>query len=191
MTPNPLSAIGAMALVLSFNATTAAQDNLDPRDVMDLLGARGEAAFTPSQVAGFGAVFSRMDRNRDGRLSAEEYTGGSRHFAGNAAGAAGFIRASDADGDGHLSLAEYVENRIITDEAKAIFAAIDPATDRASVPAFRWTMAESAFVGSALFADSILAGAIFDAMDGDGDAVLTLPEYLVVYGQWARAAGLP
>lgn len=191
MTPNPLSAIGAIALVLSCTAAAAAQDNLDPRDVMDLLGARGEAAFTPSQVAGFGAVFFRMDRNRDGRLSAEEYVGGSRHFAGNAAGATGFIRASDADGDGHLSLEEYVQNRIITDEAKAIFTVIDSTTDWASVPAFRWEMAEGAFVGSALFPDTGVAGAIFDAMDRDGNAVLTLPEYLVVYGQWARAAGLP
>ena len=174
-------------LVLS---TPIKADDLDPVAVMKAFGAKGEVLFSAHEIAGYGENYGRMDSNHDGFLTTAEYIANSGHFRGNPAGAEGFILISDNDKDGRVSRAEYVMNRIITDEAKEIYTRIDPATDWNAVPAFQWRMKRAAFVGSDYFADEKMAAQIFASMDVDGDGVLHLPEYLRAYGLWARA-GLP
>ncbi|MBW1803616.1 MAG: hypothetical protein JRJ85_23160 [Deltaproteobacteria bacterium] len=174
-------------LILS---TPIKAEDLDPVAVMKAFGAKGEEIFSAREIAGYGENYGRMDSNHDGFLTTDEYIANSGHFRANPAGAEGFMRISDNDRDGGLSCAEYVMNRIITDEAKEIYTRIDPATDWTAVPAFRWRMKRAAFVGSDYFADEKMAAQIFTSMDVDGDGVLRLPEYLKAYGHWARA-GLP
>ena len=92
----------------------------------------------------------------------------------------GIFRASDANGDGVVSKKEYVTNRIITDEAKAIMGRMDE--DR------NGTVAQQEFVAhSGLPAE--LAKTVFNEFDTDGNGELVIPEYLRVWGKWARAKG--
>jgi len=171
-------------------ATATASIAQDARSVMSMFGAEGVTSFSSADIASFSRPFDRMDKDRDGVLTEAEYVGGSWHFRGNKAGARGFLRAADSNGDGRVSRAEYVSNRIITDEAKEIFTRIDPDTSRNSRRAFGWTMTRSDFVGSAYLGDTTLAAKVFAVMDRDGNGTLTLPEYLIAYGRWARS-GLP
>jgi len=132
-------------------------DDLEPAAAMKALGPKGEKIFSAQEIAGYGENYGRMDSNHDGFLTIAEYIANSGHFRGNKAGAKGFINISDNDKDGAVSRAEYVMNRIITDEAKAIYTRIDPATDWNAVPAFQWRMKRAAFVGSDYFADKKMA----------------------------------
>ncbi len=90
----------------------------------------------------------------------------------------GIFTASDSNRDGFVSEAEYVENRCITDEAKEIFHAMDGNRDS------RLTAKE--FHASGKFKDETLAKAVFKALDTSGNGELVIPEYLRVWGRWAR-----
>ena len=184
-----ISLATAGALAVTFGTVTcakAAQATIN--DVMVMFGTQGEAAFSVSELATMGRPFDRADQNGDGYLNDAEYVSNSPHFRNNPQGARGFLRASDTNGDGRISRAEYVQNRIITDEAKDIFARIDPSSNWSGRSAFGWSMERKTFVSSAYLGNATLAGVAFDAMDQDANGVLTLPEYLVKYGRWARAA---
>jgi len=76
--------------------------------------------------------------------------------------------ATDRNKDGIATEAEYVENRIITDEAKAIFEKMDIDGDG------KVTLKE--FTAKEVFSD----------FDTNADGYLTIPEYLRVWGNWAR-----
>jgi Ca2+-binding EF-hand superfamily protein len=89
----------------------------------------------------------------------------------------GIFRASDANDDGIVSEAEYVTNRIITDEAKAITAKMDAHGDG------KVTRAE--FIGGSGLPED-LSKAVFSEFDTDGNGELVVPEYLRVWGRWAR-----
>ena len=78
-----------------------------------------------------------------------------------------------------VSEEEYVVNRIITDEAKEIFFQMDANRDS------RLTLKE--LLASGKFKDPKLAKAVFQALDADGDGELVIPEYLRVWGRWARS----
>ena len=110
-------ALHIAGLVLS---TPIKADDLDPVAVMKAFGAKGEVLFSAHEIAGYGENYGRMDSNHDGFLTTAEYIANSGHFRGNPAGAKGFMFISDNDKDGRVSRAEYVMNRIITDEAKEI-----------------------------------------------------------------------
>jgi Ca2+-binding EF-hand superfamily protein len=89
----------------------------------------------------------------------------------------GIFRASDANGDGTVSEKEYVTNRIITDEAKEIMAKMDEDDDG--------KVGQKEFIGnSGLPGD--LSKAVFNEFDTDGNGELVIPEYLRVWGRWAR-----
>ena len=178
-------------LFVSAGLTSHSQaQTLSAENIMAFFGAKGETAFTAQRIANFSDHFARLDGNGDGSLTSEETVQNSSHFRGNPRGAHAFMRVSDRDQDGFVSLSEYVTNRIITDEAREIFLAIDPAVDRQGTPGFRWEMTKAAFVGSARFRDRDLAAQIFTQMDLNQDGKIRLPEYLRAYGGWARA-GLP
>ena len=87
-------------------------------------------------------------------------------------------RASDANGDGVVSEREYVVNRIITDEAKAILAKMDEDADG--------RVAQKEFLGHVRPPDD-LSEAVFNEFDTDGNGELVIPEYLRVWGRWARS----
>jgi len=72
-----------------------------------------------------------------------------------------------------------VENRINTDEAKEIFSAMDFNDDN------RLTAEE--IIASKKLRDRKLAHEVFNALDTNGDGELNIPEYLRVWGRWARS----
>ena len=90
----------------------------------------------------------------------------------------GIFAASDSDRDGYVSEAEYVHNRIITDEAKEIFYRMDSNRDN--------RLTEKEMIAGGHFKDEKLAKAVFTALDINGDGRLIIPEYLRVWGGWAR-----
>ncbi len=71
-----------------------------------------------------------------------------------------------------------MENRIITDEAKEIFSAMDSNNDN------KLTVEE--MTASKKLTDKKLAGEVFEAFDTNGNGELNIPEYLRVWGRWAR-----
>jgi len=97
----------------------------------------------------------------------------------NAQSRAGIFRASDVNRDDVISRAEYVENRRITDEAKAIMAGMDGNRDG------RITKIE--FVKMAGIIDESIAAEIFGLLDTNSDGETFIPEYLRIWGGWARS----
>ena len=92
---------------------------------------------------------------------------------------AGIFQASDSNKDDVVTEDEYVENRIITDEAKEIFSAMDTNKDS--------KLTAKELLASKKIADEALAGAVFKALDTNSDGTLVIPEYLRVWGRWARS----
>jgi Ca2+-binding EF-hand superfamily protein len=90
----------------------------------------------------------------------------------------GIFRASDANSDGVVSEKEYVTNRIITDEAKAIMGTVDEDGDG--------KVTRKEFIGHSGLPED-LSEAVFDEFDADGSGELVIPEYLRVWGRWARS----
>jgi Ca2+-binding EF-hand superfamily protein len=91
----------------------------------------------------------------------------------------GIFGAADSDDDGFVTREEYVLNRAITDEAKLIYEDMDADGNG------RLTAEE--LVGSGKLEDKDLAEAVFKALDTNGDGELNIPEYLRVWGRWARS----
>ncbi|MGB2861804.1 MAG: hypothetical protein WBC05_00635, partial [Sedimentisphaerales bacterium] len=94
---------------------------------------------------------------------------------------AGIFRAADGNADGVVTKAEYILNRIITDEAKAIVQGMDDDEDG--------LVERAEFVKHAakLLSDPELAEQVYAALDTNADGGIPIPEYLRVWGQWARA----
>ena len=163
-------------------------EGMTAHEVMLIFGVKGEDSFTNQEIRGMSRPFKYSDLNRDGYLTEDEYVGASKHFMENPRGARGFLRASDNNLDGKVSHKEYIQNRIITDEAKDIFRKITPGTDWESIPVFRWGIEKDSFLTSPYFQEGKQLNKIFMAMDLDANGYLSLPEYLMTYGKWAREA---
>jgi Ca2+-binding EF-hand superfamily protein len=148
-----------------------------PRQILNLFGYQGIFGITDQQVAGYRRVFGFGDANRDGRHSKKEYIEDGFYLAKQAR--QGIFRTTDSDGDGFVTEVEYVINRMITDEAKEIFHKLDTSRDS------KLTAME--IVASGKFKDEKLARKVFTALDINGDGSLVIPEYLRVFGRWARA----
>ena len=148
-----------------------------PRQILNLFGYRGVLGITDQQVAGYRRVFGFGDANRDGRHSKKEYIEDGFYLTKQAR--QGIFRASDSDGDGFVTEVEYVINRMITDEAKEIFHKLDTNKDN--------KLSAKEIIASGKFKDEKLAQAVFKALDVDGNKSLVIPEYLRVWGRWARA----
>ena len=148
-----------------------------PRQILNLFGYQGIFGITDQQVASYRRVFGFGDANRDGRHSKKEYIEDGFYLSKQSR--QGIFRASDSNGDGFVTEAEYVINRMITDEAKEIFHKLDTNKDN------KLTARE--IIASGKFKDEKLAQAVFKALDVDGNKSLVIPEYLRVWGRWARA----
>jgi Ca2+-binding EF-hand superfamily protein len=94
---------------------------------------------------------------------------------------AGIFQDADGDADGVATQSEYVLNRIITDEAKAIVQGMDDDENG------QFERVEFVRHSTDLFYDRRLAEQVFAALDTNADDRIRIPEYLRVWGQWARA----
>jgi hypothetical protein len=141
------------------------------------LGAKGRAGVTVRQLETYRRIFGFIDANGDGQHSKKEFIEDGRYLTPTAR--AGIFRASDANSDDIVTVVEYVDNRIITDEAKAIFEDMDTNDDG--------TLTKKEFLDSGKIKDEDLAKAVFAALDSDGDGETVVPEYLRVWGRWARS----
>ena len=144
-----------------------------------MLGAkRKEDGSRRRPVAGLReATSTGPTRIKDGRHTRAEYVERWRLYDAPGAGRASF-GATDNNADGIATRTEYVLNRVITDEAKGIVQRTDADQDG------RVTRVE--FVEGSPIKDKAMSRAVFDALDTSGDGVITIPEYLRVWGGWAR-----
>lgn len=149
--------------------------------ILHRLGAKMETGVSEDQLEGYRRQFGFTDGDSDGRHSKTEYIENGNYL--NRQARRGIFNAADSDGDGFVTRAEYVLNRITTDEAKTIVQAMDVDGDR--------VIQRGEFVGNAgkRLKDEKLAGAVFQALDSNGDGQIVVAEYLRIWGQWARVSG--
>ena len=146
------------------------------REILKLFGAKGRHGGTERELANYRRVFGFTDADRDGRHSKKEYIENGAYLTPQSR--RGIFQASDSNNDGFVSEAEYVENRLITDEAKLIFGGMDSDGNN------RLTAKE--LLASGNLKDQKLANGVFKALDTNEDGELVIPEYLRVWGRWAR-----
>ena len=151
-------------------------EGVSTREILSLFGAKGRHGGTERELANYRRVFGFTDADRDGRHSKKEYIENGAYLTPQSR--QGIFQASDSNNDGFVSKAEYVENRLITDEAKLIFSEMDANGNN------RLTGKE--FLDSRKLKNEKLASKVFKALDTNGDGELIIPEYLRVWGKWAR-----
>ena len=148
-------------------------------NVLKRLGAKLEQGIASRTLDGYSLQFDRADSNRDGKHTTTEYVENGRYLTPQAR--SGIFRASDGNRDGVVTRAEYILNRSITDEAKRIVQGMDDDQDGLV------ERAEFLAHSTKLLSDKKLAVEVFLALDRNSDDVILVPEYLRVWGQWARA----
>jgi len=148
-------------------------------EVLRRLGAKLEQGAGRKELLNYASGFDRVDRDGDGRHSKVEYIDNAGYMTPQAR--RGIFNAADNDKDGFVTKAEYVLNRILTDEAKAIVQGMDDDKDG---PVQRQEFIQHA---TARLCGAELAQQVFAALDTDGNGEITIPEYLRVWGKWARA----
>ena len=151
-------------------------EGVSTRQILQLFGAKGRHGGTERELANYRRVFGFTDADRDGRHSKKEYIENGAYLTPQSR--RGIFQASDSNNDGFVSEAEYVENRLITDEAKLIFSDMDANGNN------RLTAKE--LLASGKLKDEKLANGVFKALDTNEDGELVIPEYLRVWGRWAR-----
>jgi len=158
-------------------------DNHPAIDILRRLGATLETEISITELNGYLNSFDRTDPNRDGFHSKEEYIEQGRYMTPQAR--AGIFRAADGNSDGVVSRSEYVLNRIITDEGKSIIQRMDD-NQNGLVEREEFTKHVRQ-----MLSDAKLAEKVFSALDVNQDGGIPIPEYLRVWGQWARADQQP
>jgi len=146
------------------------------RLMIGMLGAKGLAGMTQEEQRSYTRVFGFMDADGDGKVTRDQYVNDGRYMTPQAR--RGIFGATDRDGDGAMTKEEYVANRAITDEAKRIVGAFDRDKDGLV------TAAE--FVANCPVEDKALAREIFKKLDTNKSGDIIVPEYLRVWGNWAR-----
>lgn len=145
-------------------------------EILEQLGAEREAGAADKELLEYAKHFDRQDADKDGRHSKTEYIENGAHM--NSMARRGIFGAADNNADGYVTRIEYVLNRAITDEAKAIVQKTDADKDG--------KITKTEFVAGISLTNKQLAGAVFDALDPNGDGTITIPEYLRVWDGWAR-----
>ena len=144
--------------------------------VLQRLGAKMEDGLTREDLDDYLRHFKVVDLDGDGLHSKSEYIDKGNYMTPQAR--RGIFQAADNNADEFVSLSEYILNRVITDEAKSIVQAMDDNQDG--------TVQRAEFVAHAMD-DEALAAVVFDALDSNGDGDIVVPEYLRVWGRWARS----
>ncbi len=147
-------------------------------DLMKRLGVKLETGVSLQVLDSYADHFDRTDPNRDGKHTKAEYVDGGRYMTPQAR--AGIFSAADENQDQVVTRSEYVLNRIITDEGKDIIQAMD-SNQNGTVDSGEFVHHSSKPIGARKSAT-----AFFLLLDRNGDAVITIPEYLRVWGQLAR-----
>ncbi|MDP7275631.1 MAG: hypothetical protein QF363_09140 [Planctomycetaceae bacterium] len=151
---------------------------VDVADILQRLGAKLERETSKTTLDDYSNHFDRTDPNRDGKHTRKEYVDNGRYLTPQAR--SGIFRAADGNGDGVVTRAEYVLNRIITDEAKELVQRMDDDEDG------RTERSEFLRHSTKRLASPGLATEVFSVLDSNSDGVINVPEYLRVWGQWAR-----
>jgi Ca2+-binding EF-hand superfamily protein len=165
----------AEAFLKSFGEAGSRLGGKTPLEILTMLGAQGEDGVQPEKLKEYRRIFGFLDADNDGDLSTKEFVEDGRYMTRQAR--QGIFRASDANGDGVVSEEEYVRNRIITDEARAILTKMDEDGDG--------KVTREEFVQNCGLTGD-LPESVFNAFDTDGNGSLVIPEYLRVWGRWAR-----
>ena len=148
----------------------------DVLEILNMMDAKRDAGATDEQLVSYSRHFDRCDSDRDGKHSKKEYIEDGIFMTPQAR--RGIFGAADNNADGVVTRVEYLLNRIITDEAKGIVQRTD--ADR------NGKIVKTEFVSGCPPKDKHLAAVVFDALDTNGDGTITIPEYLRVWGVWAR-----
>jgi len=143
---------------------------------LETMGAKGLNAATPEQIKRYKSIFTRIDSDGDKKLFEKEYVSNSMYMTPEVRKR--IFAASDRNNDGIVTEQEYVENRIITDEAKTLFDRMDADKDG--------KLTRQEFAQNRTGNDKMLADEFFQKMDGDDNGELRLPEYLRVWVSLAR-----
>jgi Ca2+-binding EF-hand superfamily protein len=168
-------------------ASVAAQATAHPQtkvndvpviDLMHRLGAKFEKGTTVEELDQYANHFDRTDPNRDGKHTKAEYVDGGRYMTPQAR--AGIFNAADENHDGVVTRSEYVLNRIITDEGKGIIQKMD-SNRNGTVQEREFLMHASKQIGN-----KTLTTDFFTLLDRNRDGAIPIPEYLRIWGQWAR-----
>ncbi len=131
---------------------------------------------TEQQEKDYKRIFRFMDRDGDGKVSKDQYVNNGRYLTPGAR--SGIFAATDRNKDDVMTEAEYVQNRAITDEAKRIVGVYDiDKNGKVSV---------DEFIKNSPLSDKTLAEEIFKKLDIDKSQDLIVPEYLRIWGNWAR-----
>jgi Ca2+-binding EF-hand superfamily protein len=115
-----------LLLVVLMNSALLSQQpvhQLAPQKILRLLGADGKTDHEETYLR----VFRFLDDDRDNILSWEEYVVHGRY--GNPTMRGAIFRITDKDQDDSISLEEYLYNRHVTDEAKELLGLADANKD--------------------------------------------------------------
>jgi Ca2+-binding EF-hand superfamily protein len=148
----------------------------DIAEILNMLGAELLEGATDKELSGYSQIFDHTDADKDGKHSQKEYIENGRHM--NPQARQGIFGAADNNADGFVTRSEYLLNRVITDEAKAIIQPMDKDKDG--------KISRAEFIKGSPIKDKELSAAVFDALDTSGDGSIFIPEYLRVWGGWAR-----
>jgi Ca2+-binding EF-hand superfamily protein len=147
--------------------------SLSGDELLAAFGAQGREGVTEAELAQHRMVFNRIDRDGNGDVSADEYVAAG-HFPEETARA--INGGQDFDDSGGVSVKEYVEHRIQTDEGKQIHEGLD-------------TDGDGSLTVEELVAADVLpkdqARTLFtQTLDLDGSGSVSIPEWLGTWGTW-------
>ena len=149
--------------------------------ILETFRAKGKQAATAKEATAYKRIFTRMDSDGDKKMSQTDYVENSPYMTKEAR--KHIFAASDSNADGILTEQEYVENRAITDEAKAIYEKMNENRDGA--------LTKQEFLANTTIKDKTLAQEIFQKLDANQNDELNIPEYLRIWGKWARQPAFP
>jgi Ca2+-binding EF-hand superfamily protein len=161
----------------AFLSETPRVGGYTPDQILDMLAPNRRDQVDEKQLAMYHRIFGWIDTDDDGQHTKKEFIDDGRYLT--LQGRRGIFQASDSNSDGIVSEDEYIKNRVITDEAKSIFQEIDSDNDG--------KLTRKELLASEKLKDEDLVKAVFDALDSDSNGEVVIPEYLRVWGRWARS----
>jgi Ca2+-binding EF-hand superfamily protein len=146
---------------------------LAPEKVLRMLGADGKTAYDATYVG----AFRFLDQNRDNYLTWQEYVINGRYGSETIRGA--IFRVTDKDQNWYISLAEYRENRHVTDEAKELLDVADVNRDG--------YISRAEFLRHPRIKNEKTAGQVFAMLDVNRDGWIYPAEYLYTWQTWVKS----
>ncbi len=142
-------------------------------ELLAVFGSQGRSGVTEDTLEGYRVVFDRIDSDGSGEVSADEYAAAG-YFPEETARA--INRGQDFDESGGVSVDEYVEHRIHTDEGKEIHAGMDADGD-GSLPL-------EELLGAEVLPGDAARNLYEEVLDIDGSGAVNVPEWLGAWGTW-------